>query len=431
MFFRQFIDKQLRYNFYFYKRLRAVQAQEAQSSSYLLEQQNHKFLSLLQKAYTHSPFYRQLYDKYGINVDNIKSVDDIDSLPQIDKTDVRDNKAKIFIGNRFDRASAYTSGTSGKPTQVYRDYRSIVEEGAYQWAHRIKFGHLPGMKTLVLRGSLHRDQLERFNPFTNTLELTSYHLSMKNAQWYFDKVRKFRPNAILAYPSSVESLANLFASLNQFVRIPLVFTSSETLYGHQIRKVEAIFHARIADWYGNAERTIALQERRDHIYEELPLYSVNRFREDHVASTGLINSSFPLINYRVDDLIHIHPASPKGKKLISNIQGRSDDVLILPDGTRIGLLWGAFDRVSHLLCAQVVQHTVEKFDVNIVPSKDFTMEDERFLEKKLKEFVGDQAPFTIHKVEEEDMIKTKAGKFKLVINHLLRKTEQQEEVIRL
>lgn len=432
MHLRQFIDKQLRYNFYFYRRLRAIQAQENKTDEHLLELQNHKFLTLLRKAYQYSPFYRNLYDEYGINIDHIQSVEDIDYLPQISKTDIREHMDQIFIGKKFDRISAYTSGTTGNPTRVYRDYASIIEEGAYQWAYRMNLGHEPGMRTVVLRGNLHRDCKERFNRFTNTLELSSYHLSMENADWYFQKISSFKPNAIFAYPSSVESLANLFTLLDRSLSIPFIFTSSETLYGHQRRKIEEVFNAKIADWYGNAERTIALRQRADNLYEEIPTYSVNSFHEDYVLSTSLINSSFPLINYRVNDTIHVHPqsiAKKRGKKLISSIQGRNDDILILPDGTRIGLLWGAFDRIPHLLLAQIMQNTITSFKVNIVVSNKFRLEDERFLEKKLKEFVGHQALFTIHKVEEKDIIKSKAGKYKLVVNHFLKNENAPNQVV--
>ncbi len=431
--FKQFIEKQFRYNFYFYQRLRAIQVQETWDKPRLLEHQNRKFLALINKAYQYSPFYRAFYDQHGVDIQQIKSVEDIHALPHITKTDVRDNMEGIFIGKKFNRVSAYTSGTSGNPTQVYRDYQSIIEEGAYQWAHRIKFGHTPGMKTLILRGNLHRDQKERYNPFTKTLELSSYHLSASNAQWYFDKISEFAPNAVLAYPSSIESLANLFTSINKSLEIPLIFTSSETLYGHQRTKIEHVFNARIADWYGNAERTIALQERRDYLYEELPLYSANIFGDGYVLSTGLINTSFPLINYQVDDHIRLHSVHHEeaNVRLINCIQGRSDDVLILPDGTRIGLLWGAFDRVPHLLLAQIVQTSMERFEVNIVVTDEFSREDEAFLERKLKEFVGEHAPFTIHKVDEKSIIKTKAGKFKLVINHMLKKASHEEQIVRL
>ncbi|MEK6477829.1 hypothetical protein WJR50_09855 [Catalinimonas sp. 4WD22] len=432
MLFRQFIDKQLRYNFYFYRRLRAIQAQENKTDKDLLELQNHKFLTLLKRAYQFSPFYRNLYDRYGVNIAQIQSVKDIDCLPQISKTDVRDHMDQIFIGRKFDRISAYTSGTTGNPTQVYRDYASIIEEGAYQWAYRMNLGHEPGMRTVVLRGNLHRNRKERFNRFTNTLALSSYHLNIKNAQWYYQKISDFKPNAILAYPSSVESLANLFTLLDRSLSIPFIFTSSETLYGHQRRKIEGVFNTKIADWYGNAERTIALRQREDHLYEEIPTYSVNRFYEDYVLSTSLINSSFPLINYRVDDTIQVHPqslAKKRGKRLISRIQGRSDDILVLPDGTRIGLLWGAFDRIPHLLLAQIVQNDITNFKVNIVVSKKFSLEDERFLEEKLKEFVGHQALFTIHKVEEKDIIKSKAGKYKLVVNQFLKNENAPNQVL--
>jgi len=426
MLLKQYINQQLRYNYYFYQRLKAVQKQEQWSEQQLKEEQNRKFINLLRRAYKHSPFYRKFYQEHAVHIGQIQTVDDAPQLPVLTKKELRDHCDEIFIGSKFNRVSAYTSGTTGKPTQVYRNYQSTIEEGAYQWAYRMKLGHTPGMKTVVLRGNLRRDCKEKYDPFTKTLELSSYHLSQKNARWYYDKISKFRPNAILAYPSSVESLANLFRSLNTCFEIPLVFTSSETLYGHQRNKIEASFNCKIADWYGNAERTIALQQKEDGNYENLPLYSFETFYDDYLLSTGLTNNCFPLINYRVDDIIKPMVKRTKScRYTVSHIQGRSDDKLILRDGTQIGLLWGAFDRVPNLCKAQIVQYRPECFEVNIVPGDKFRAEDESFLNQKLREFVGDDAVFSIHKVADSKIIRSKAGKYKLVVNYFLKKHTQQ------
>ena len=82
-----------------------------------------------------------------------------------------------------------------------------------------------------------------------------------------------------------------FRSLGKSVTIPLIFTSSETLYPHQRTKIEQTFGGKVADWYGNAERNVALQQSTDGWYDELPLYSVNEFYDQYVVGTSLINFS--------------------------------------------------------------------------------------------------------------------------------------------
>ncbi len=416
--FKQFFEKQLRYSPFFYRRLKAVQKLEKLSQSELEDLQQKKLLFLLHKAYNQSPFYASLYKKHRINIDKIRSVHDLQHLPIITKHDVVENREGIFIGNWFNKIKAKTSGTSGFTVSMYRDYQSIVEEGAYQWAHRIRFGHQPGMKTVVLRGNLSIHDKEVYNPFTKTLYLSSYHLKAQNAEWYYRRMKAFAPDAILAYPSSLESLANFFMLLGKRVTFPVIFTSSETLYSYQREKIERVFQSRIYDWYGNSERTIALQEQPDGLYDQVPLYAANEFKSDHVITTSLINSSFPLIRYKVDDIIlldeTVEPA-PLDKR-IKEIQGRSDDVLLLPDGTRVGLLCGAFEGVNHVLLSQIVQEDPYTFYVNMVVTDAYHGEDEVLLKQQLEKYIGTSVPYTIRYVTEDQIIKSKSGKFKLIVN---------------
>lgn len=420
---KNFAHKQLRYNPYFYKKLKEVQNQATWSAEELLSYQNQRFVKLVRRAYHKSSFYKSLYDRYGVNIASIQSIEDAKALPLIYKQDIRDHIKQIFIGNSFNRTAAYTSGTTGNPTLVYRNYQSVVEENAYLWAHRLRFGHAPGMKTLVLRGRLKRKQFRAFDPFTNTLELSSYNLNEKYAQQYIHEICRFEPHAIFAYPSAAESLTNLFSTHTQHIHIPLIFTSSETLYPHQKHKIEQTFGGRVVDWYGNAERTIAIQQREDHLYEDIPTYSVNFYQENQVITTGLINHSFPLINYVVNDIIipsDQYEDTKPGKTIIQRIQGRDDDLLVLPDGTKMGMIWGAVDRIPHLLYAQFVQDTPATFTVNIVVTSAFSSQDKQLLSNKIQEYVGSHVPFKIAIVGEENIIKSQVGKYKLVINNYFR-----------
>ncbi len=419
---KQWAQRQLRYNAYFRRKLRTVQQEEDLNPAEIACRRNERFQKLVTSAYQKSSFYRTLYDQAGVNLRQVQTVEDIDQLPIITKTDLRDHVNDMFIGQRFNQTKAYTSGTSGSPLQVYRDYRSMIEEWAYQWRQRVNFGHQPGMKTVVLRGDLRRDQLERYDPFTQSLYLSSYHLREERARWYYDKIRAFAPQAIYAYPSSAESLANLFQSLGKMVVVPRIFTSSETLYDHQRTKIEQTFSGQVVDWYGNAERNVALEQSADGWYDELPLYSINEYHDQYIVGTSLINFSLPLIRYRVDDVIRLDPLNcdnPLGYRRIKSIQGRNDDVLLLPDGSRVSMIWGAFDRVPYLNRAQIIQEELDRFHLNLVVCPKFDGQHEALLRQKLAEFVGPEACYTLSYVTEDQIIKAQSGKYKLIVNRLL------------
>lgn len=412
------LENKVRYNYFFAKELRAIRTQRNWGPTILRDLQERNFVSLVHRAYHRSPFYRHLYDLHGVDISKIKALSDIERLPVITKDAIREHVGTIFIGNRLNRSTAHTSGTTGSPMTLYRDYQSITREAAYLWAHRMSFGYEVGMKTVTLRGNLGKKQMELHDPNSNTLYLSSYNLSPDNAEWYYERIRDFAPHAILAYPSSLATLANYFDGMGKTLRVPLSFTSSETVYTHQRERVEDVFSTQIIDWYGNAERTIALEQNMLGLYDELPLYSINEFRGNHAITTGLINESFPLIRYQVDDVFVVNEAGADKPKVIESIQGRSNDYLVLPDGSRVGLLCNTMKGINHLLFAQIVQQDARGFTVNVVVDESFGPEDEQQIRTNISQRVGDDVPFKVAYISENEIIKSRAGKYKLIISQL-------------
>ncbi len=419
------LEKKVRYNYLFTNELRAIRAQRNSEPLALRTLQEQRFVTLVQRAYRKSPFYRHLYDLHGVDISKVKALSDIERLPVITKDTIRNHVGAIFIGSRLNRSTAHTSGTTGSPMTLFRDYQSITKEAAYLWAHRISFGYEVGMKTVTLRGNLGKKQMELYDPHSNILYLSSYNLSPNNAEWYYERIRKFAPHAILAYPSSLATLANYFGLMGKSLRVPLSFTSSETLYTHQREKVENVFNTRIVDWYGNAERTIALEQNALGLYDELPLYSINEFQGNHAITTGLINQSFPLIRYQVDDIFVVSDSEASKPKVVESIQGRSNDYLVLPDGSHVGLLCNTMKGINHMLFAQIVQREASGFTVNVVVDDDFCPEDEHQIRSNISQRVGDDVPFNIAYIDESEIIKSPTGKYKLIVNQLATPSESE------
>ncbi|MGB3851040.1 MAG: hypothetical protein WA958_13800 [Tunicatimonas sp.] len=412
---KDFTQYHLRFNPYFQTQLRRVLDQKQWDEARLRDQQNERFLRMFRRAVRHSRFYQRLYAEHGVDAAHIRSIDDIGQLPVVTRDHVRQYVEDIRIGYPWTRTKGRTSGSSGTPLLVYRDYRATVLEGAYLWAQRALFGLRPGMKLVSLRGNLDRRTMRRYDRFANCLYLSSFNLREEHADWYYEQIQRFAPQAILAYPSSVEILANLLQAKGLALSVPYVFTSSEQVYPHQRAKVEATFGTRIVDWYGNAERTIALEQRPDSNYYALPLYSFNEYRTDHVLTTGLTTNSFPLIRYRVDDVIIPHP---NRSDQVQAIQGRHDDVLRLPDGTCVGRIGAVFLNVDGLELAQIRQLSVERVQINLVVNKAFDQRSLAVIQAKFQQLVGDGLRYEIAYVASDDIVRTAAGKFKLVISEL-------------
>ncbi|WPP51362.1 phenylacetate--CoA ligase family protein [Catalinimonas niigatensis] len=413
-----------RHNYFFKKKLEKILDYHEWASERIENEKNKKFVNTVKHAYQNSLFYRDLYNQHGVNINSIKSLQDITLLPSINKEQVRKRSKDILTRDSFTKLKGYTSGTSGTPLVVYRNPGAILEENAYLWAHRFLTGHQPKMKSISLRGDLDANTLEGYDPFTCTLYLSSYQLREENTEWYFKRIARFKPNAIFSYPSSIEALCNLLETRNYKLDIPYVFTSSETVYDFQREKVKKVLGAKIVDWYGNAERSIALEQLSDETYIEAPLYSFNEYFPDHIYTTSFLNSIFPLIRYEVEDVVQIDDSSISQNQKIISIQGRKDDFLVFSDGTKIGRMSGTLKGVNHIKYTQFVQNDPSFFVVNVVPSQGYNQQDEELLVKKISSKVG-EVPFSVNKVSESEIIRTKAGKYKLIVNNFYnRKTEK-------
>ncbi|MDG5801038.1 hypothetical protein QA597_11765, partial [Marinilabiliaceae bacterium ANBcel2] len=128
MLLKDTVNYYAKYNFLFKKYLSDLDELDPDK---ILEKQNDLFRSLLKKA-KRSKFYQLHYSNYGVDLNRIKTIEDIKELPTIDKQLIKNNVDQLWVGGAI-KFKGYTSGTSGSPLLVYRSLKSIIKEQAYVW----------------------------------------------------------------------------------------------------------------------------------------------------------------------------------------------------------------------------------------------------------------------------------------------------------
>jgi len=92
---------------------------ETMSPQNLKELQSERLKTMLDYIYKNSSFYKKKLDESGININNIKSIDDIVKLPFTTKEDMRDNYPFGIFSQTDKLAEIHvSSGTTGNPTLV-------------------------------------------------------------------------------------------------------------------------------------------------------------------------------------------------------------------------------------------------------------------------------------------------------------------------
>jgi phenylacetate-CoA ligase len=97
------------------------------------------------------------------------------------------------------------------------------------------------------------------------------------------------------------------------------------------------------------------------------------------------------------------------------VEGRNDDILWTRDGRRVGRLDPVFKAGLHIKEAQIVQQSLGRVIVRLVPATGYTEADERLVTAQLKDRLGDIAV----DFETLDLIPREPnGKFRAVVCRL-------------
>ncbi|MCS2724521.1 phenylacetate--CoA ligase family protein [Bacteroides uniformis] len=400
--------------------IKEVERLYAMNSEELNQRNEKRFLEIFRRAYDNSPFYHQLYMEAGIRKEDVTCLADIKKLPIITKNMIRKNTENILTIPQRKALNGFTSGTTGTPLKVYKDWETVWRGQAFLYVVRSKYGFKYGQPFVSLRGNLNKNDTMLKVHASNTLFFSSYNINPSKVQFYYEQIVKHKPVAIEGYPNSLYALALLFRDAGLKLHIPLAFTSSETLLDYQRELIQEQLGAETYDFYGMTEQTICLAEKTNHNgYYEVPGYSINEFLEDGEICTSLINKAFPLIRYRSNDVIEVNDDDEYGVK-IERILGRMDDYLIGKNGELCQRLNQIAKKAHHSKAMQMIQTEKGKVKIFIVPDGEFTKDDENRFIRAFEELVGvGTLDYSINTVPDiKDLSYSKRGKFKLIINKI-------------
>lgn len=407
------------------------------SEAELAELQDEKIRLLIRHCYDHVPYYAQLLRERKLTPQDFRGTADLVKLPVLDKETVR-RQAKLFHAHNYRSAACEivsTSGTTGTTLRI-----RVAVDGRrqnYAFFSRLKLwaGLDPSARSATFGGraivpvKTRKPPFWRHNLATNTLLFSSYHLSQENAAAYLAKLRRWDPELIDSYPSSLHILGRYLLDLGVPGPSPrAVITSAETLLEDQREVIGRAFGTRIFDQYGAAEQACFISECEAGSYHVHPEFGVVEFLPGassdpdaglKIVGTGFTNWAMPLLRYDTGDLAI--PSSDKcscGRqfKVVKKIIGRIDDLIVTPDGRFVGRLDPVFKGLQTVRQAQIIQESLTSIRVRIVPDKGFSPSHLSFIGQELEKRLGSEIKYKFELVEELPL--GKGGKFRAVISHI-------------
>lgn len=400
--------------------------EEYNESIKLLQRQ--RFDSLMAHAVKHVPFYNTYFSDKKMAATDVTPDNMSKLLPIIYKQDIL-KTPQLFIskdpGIINTSLELNTSGSSGTPMKIIASMESRRLNYHFYDLLLNDFGVTYRSKSTTFAGRILYKNIkktpDRYDYYNNTQYLSSYFLSPDTVALYAAALNVWKPLFIDSYPSILAEFVELAinAGIKLMFRPKLIITSSETLLDQQKNKIESFFNCPIADHYGCTEMAISAVSKNGSYYAH-PMYSIielnlinsNRYE---IYTTGLLNFSMPLIRYSIGDaIISENPNNPYEFK---SVEGRLDEMIVTPEGRRIGRLDPAFKGIEGIRYAQVVQKEINLIEIKIVlndgQGKSF---DKELLIQNFKERTSPHINFVI--TCQDDIERDANGKFKSVVNRI-------------
>lgn len=413
-----------------------------QLEEYQLQQLNR----LLNHAYENVPYYRRVFDERGLKPKDIQDSRDLQKLPYLTKEIIQNNindlKARNFPEKKFEYVT--TGGSTGFPLGFYYEKGvSRTIEMAFMKTQWERVGYRFRDKCVVLRGnvvkSADKGKFWESAMFGRWLILSSYHMTDESLPKYIDRILKFKPKFIQAYPSAITILARFMKENNitSFPTVKALLLGSENLYSWQRELLEEVFQCRVYSWYGHTEMTVLAGECEVNSYYHIfPEYGVvelidsdsNPVIQDgemgEIVATGLNNFAMPLIRYRTTDLaIFSNSKCECGRNysLLKGVEGRLQEFIVAKDGSMIPLgpaIFGIHDAEwAKVKQIQFLQDTPGELEIRVVKAPFYSdTEIESYILKLFKARLEGRCKLNVKFVDHIPL--TKSGKYRFLIQRL-------------
>ena len=393
-----------------------------------------KMQALLEYCYENIPYYRRQFDEIRAQPKDFRQPEDLAAFPILHKETLRDH-AEEFLNpalNRRDWIKYRSSGSTGIPLELW-----------YTPAERLRMGYTV-TRELLFNG---------LKPYYRLVNITEpRHASPKN-KWYHrlglmrerflsvydqsqlnhSKIRRWRPQAIIGFPSVLMVIGQEMERAEKPLRPNLLFTLAEVLRPEDRSVLERQWGPKPIDLYGaNEVGHIAFQcSQRQGYHINADSLHLEIQQGDRLAGAGergeVVVTSFdlrvmPILRYRVGDVA----ARMEGPcscgctfPRLGEIAGRSDGFIVGGDAQlfsalEISLLLKPLTGIRQY---RLIQEQPGSLTVEWV-AKDESTTPEDQIRQLLTARLGVQMAIMVRRMDE--IRPEKSGKIRTVISSLPR-----------
>ncbi len=288
---------------------------------------------ILNIAYSKSEFYKKKMKESGVLPSDIMTLDDIKQLPMLGKHELLEMNDQIQNKEGYKKLfHSETSGSTGEPLVFYRNSEWDAGHRAAQFRGYSWYGVKPWERNGYFWG-FSFDPKRRFktkilDQLVNRFRLFAY--SESEIEKFCKKLDK--ATYLEGYSSMIYEVAKVINknSLGPF-NLKMVKGTSEKIFDSYQEDALKAFGQKIISEYGAAETGIIAYECK---YGNMHITMENVIVEEidgEAVITNLISDSFPIIRYKLGDLITLDDTTKCNcgmqHKIIKEVVGRIGKVI--------------------------------------------------------------------------------------------------------
>jgi len=409
---------------------------EPWSNDHIIEYRNKRLRDYLVYCAKYVPYYKKLFKEIGFDPYKLSSLDDLKALPILNKRIVQKSYPEFIseIVPKNQRIILSTGGTTGSGFSFATTLSSIRQQYAIFWRylnrHGIPFetwyGFFGGRK--IVASTQKKPPFWRYNVPGKQIIFSAYHLGPETARYYLAELRKRRLDWLHGYPSVLFFLAKYMISTKTELgyKPRWITTASESLLPNQAEVISNAFGIKPIQHYGMTEAVANISECKQgclHVDEDfsavefIPNSEGQGFR---IVGTNFTNLAMPFLRYDTGDQARIYTGECScglPGRIISAIDGRIEDYVILKNGSFLGRLAHIFNQMPNILEAQIYQNKIGALVIRVVKDKNYSIRDEYRLKRELESRVGKETEVEIAYCN--NLPRSKSGKLRFVISDLL------------
>ncbi len=359
------------------------------------ERQLEKLQQSVQFHFNNNPTYKQMCDEKSVKPDDIQTLDDISKLPIIERDFLKKYSFSQgeggFLSVPQSELVTYlnSSGSTGKSKRI--PIARSAQDSIFQIsAEGLWLGGVRGYNKpnggLLMPIFPHGPWPSSFF-VQNGSELIDFSIKAEMSmpyEWHKNNILELKPKYIITSPSFISALLKEIGNDIDFEELNLdrILIGGEYFNESFRKEIEAKTNTKVIDLYGCAETQVASVECDSlhgsgwmHYMAHHDIIEVVEPGTDHVLPLGeegemvisvLNREAWPVLRYRMGDIIALHPEEDYecscGSHLprMSRIRGRADDMLVYGNAN-------IYPEMIFNAVGKVPEVSSDKFKFQIIP----------------------------------------------------------------